>query len=219
MTVGRGRSTLARRHVSSGQTPLIKTIVLNLNGRLNIFKIKESQKSNRVYMLLSKACVYGLRAALFLAVNETDKYTPIRPMSEKLEISFHFLTKIMQQMTAKGILESYKGPNGGIRLTRPGDQIPLMEIVLAIDGPDLFTECALGLEGCGEKAPCPLHEKWSGTRNEIREMMENTTLSELVMKGQKENLRLTDDYGFGILFPEEEAAPEADEPASGKTEA
>src|SRR5690625_2913226 len=110
MTVGRGRSTLARRHVSSGQTPLIKTIVLNLNGRLNIFKIKvskksnrvymllsiayvrllslfylkyikESQKSNRVYMLLSKACVYGLRAALFLAVNETDKYTPIRPMS------------------------------------------------------------------------------------------------------------------------------------------
>src|SRR5690625_5493297 len=212
MTVGRGRSTLARRHVSSGQTPLIKTIVLNLNGRLNIFKIKESQKSNRVYMLLSKACVYGLRAALFLAVNETDKYTPIRPMSEKLEISFHFLTKIMQQMTAKGILESYKGPNGGIRLTRPGDQIPLMEIVLAIDGPDLFTECALGLEGCGEKDPCPLHEKWSGTRNEIREMMENTTLSELVMKGQKENLRLTDDYGFGILFPEEEAAPEADEP-------
>src|SRR5690625_2738902 len=171
MTVGRGRSTLARRHVSSGQTPLIKTIVLNLNGRLNIFKIKESQKSNRVYMLLSKACVYGLRAALFLAVNETDKYTPIRPMSEKLEISFHFLTKITQQMTAKGILESYKGPNGGIRLTRPGDQIPLMEIVLAIDGPDLFTECALGLEGCGEKDPCPLHEKWSGTRNEIRAMM------------------------------------------------
>src|SRR5690625_7071579 len=77
-----------------------------------------------------------------------------------------------------------------------------MEIVLAIDGPDLFTECALGLEGWREKDPCPLHEKWSGTRNEIREMMENTTLSELVMKGQKENLRLTDDYGFGILFPD-----------------
>src|SRR5690625_1606710 len=216
MTVGRGRSTLARRHVSSGQTPLIKPIAWNLNGRLTLFKIKESQKSNRVYMLLSKACVYGLRAALFLAVNETDKYTPIRPMSEKLEISFHFLTKIMQQMTAKGILESYKGPNGGIRLTRPGDQIPLMEIVLAIDGPDLFTECALGLEGCGEKDPCPLHEKWSGTRNEIREMMENTTLSELVMKGQKENLRLTDDYGFGILFPEEESKVPGSEAESKK---
>src|SRR5690625_3280680 len=70
-----------------GQIPFFETILLNLNGRLNILKTKESQKSNRVYMLLSKACVYGLRAALFLAVNETDKYTPIRPMSEKLEIS------------------------------------------------------------------------------------------------------------------------------------
>lgn len=151
-------------------------------------------------MLLSKACVYGLRAALYLAVNEGDKYTPIRPMSESLEISFHFLTKIMQQLTAKGILESYKGPNGGIRLTRPGNEIPLMEIVLAIDGSDLFTECALGLVGCGEKDPCPLHEKWSGTRDEIRDMMEKTTLTELVNKGQNENLRLTDDFGFDILF-------------------
>ena len=161
-------------------------------------------------MLLSKACVYGLRAALFLAVKEDDKYTPIRPMSEKLEISFHFLTKIMQQMTAKGILESYKGPNGGIRLTRPGNEIPLMEIVLAIDGPDLFTECALGLEGCGEKDPCPLHDKWSGTRNEIREMMQNTTLTELVTKGQNENLRLTNDFGFGILFADSNTNSDSD---------
>lgn len=153
-------------------------------------------------MLLSKACVYGLRAALYLAVNDNDKYTPIRPMSENLDISFHFLTKIMQQLTARGILESYKGPNGGIRLSRPGNEIPLMDIVLAIDGPNLFTECALGLEGCGEKAPCPLHEKWSGTRNEIRDMMKNTTLTELVTKGKDENLRLTDDFGFGILFPD-----------------
>lgn len=151
-------------------------------------------------MLLSKACVYGLRAALYLAVNEGGNYTPIRPMSEKLEISFHFLTKIMQQLTAKGILESYKGPNGGIRLTRPGNEIPLMEIIQAIDGPELFTECALGLEGCGEKDPCPLHEKWADARNDIRDMMENTTLTELVTKGQNENLRLTNDFGFDILF-------------------
>src|SRR5690625_5954814 len=99
-----------------------------------------------------------MRAALILALNETNKYTPIRPKIEKLEISFHFLTKIMQQMTAKGILESYKGPNGGIRLTRPGDQIPLMEIVLAIDGPELFTDFALGLVECGEKDARLIHE-------------------------------------------------------------
>lgn len=155
-------------------------------------------------MLLSKSCVYGLRASLYLAARENSDFNPIRRLSDRLEISFHFLTKILQQLTAEGILESFKGPNGGVRLTKPGNEIPLMDIVLAIDGPELLTECALGLPGCGTKDPCPLHEKWAETRNEIRDMLEHTTLTELVNKGQKENLRLTTDGGFDILFDDDE---------------
>lgn len=151
-------------------------------------------------MLLSKSCVYGLRAALYLASRGNQEYVPIRTLSEKLEISFHFLTKILQQLTAEGLLESFKGPNGGVRLTRPGDEIPLIEVVIATDGPDLFTECALGLPGCGHAKPCPLHDKWAETRDGIREMFENTTLSELAVKGKTENLRITTEGGFDILF-------------------
>ncbi len=151
-------------------------------------------------MLLSKSCVYGLRAALFLANQEEGKFVPIRHMSDKLEISFHFLTKILQQLTAEGILESFKGPNGGVRLVKKGNEIPLIEIVMAIDGPQLLTECALGLPGCGVQNPCPLHDKWAETRDSIRDMLENSTLTELVHKGKQENLRLTSESGFDILF-------------------
>lgn len=151
-------------------------------------------------MLLSKSCIYGLRASLYLASHGNENYIPIRKMSDRLEISFHFLTKILQQLTAEGILESFKGPNGGVRLTKPGDQIPIMEIVLAIDGHYLLTECALGLPGCGIKKPCPLHDKWAETRDSIKEMFENTTLTELAKKGKAENLRLTEDGGFDLLF-------------------
>ena len=155
-------------------------------------------------MLLSKSCVYGLRASLYLAARTEGNYNPIRKMSDRLEISFHFLTKILQQLTAEGILESFKGPNGGVRLSKPGNEVPLMDIVLAIDGPELLTECALGLPGCGSKNPCPLHDKWAETRNEIRHMLEKTTLTELVKKGKAENLRLTTDGGFDILFEDDE---------------
>lgn len=151
-------------------------------------------------MLLSKSCVYGLRATLYLANQEKGKFVPIRQMSDKLEISFHFLTKILQQLTAEGLLESFKGPNGGVRLVRTGNEVHLMDIVIAIDGPQLFTECALGLPGCGVKAPCPIHDKWAETRDSIREMLEESTLSELVKKGKAENLRLTADGSFDILF-------------------
>jgi len=151
-------------------------------------------------MLLSKSCVYGLRASLYLASRTDGEFVPIKKMSDKLEISFHFLTKILQQLTAEGIMESFKGPNGGIRLKRNGSDVHLMDIVLAIDGPQLLTECALGLPGCGTKNPCPLHDKWAETRDSIRIMLEETSLTELVKKGKAENLRLTTDGGFDILF-------------------
>lgn len=151
-------------------------------------------------MLLSKSCIYGLRATLYLASRGNEVYVPIRTLSDKLEISFHFLTKILQKLTAEGLLESFKGPNGGVRLTRSGEEIPLVEIVLAIDGPALLTECALGLPGCGHAKPCPLHEKWAKTREGIREMLEKTTLTSLAKKGKTENLRLTAEGNFDILF-------------------
>jgi Rrf2 family protein len=151
-------------------------------------------------MLLSKSCVYGLRASLYLASKDQDEFTPIKKMSEKLEISFHFLTKILQQLTADGLLESFKGPNGGVKLTKPGSKIALIDVVLAIDGPRLLTECALGLPGCGLKNPCPLHDKWVETRDSIRFMMQNTTLKDLAEKGKNENLRLTEDGDFEELL-------------------
>lgn len=147
-------------------------------------------------MLLSKSCVYGLRASLFLASNQNGEYISIREMSERLDISFHFLTKILQQLTAAGLMESYKGPNGGIRLTKAGTQVSLFEIVEAIDGSDLFTECVLGLPGCGNSKPCPLHDKWTETRKAISNMLEQTNLVELAEKGKSLNLRITEDGGF-----------------------
>ncbi len=151
-------------------------------------------------MLLSKSCIYGLRASLYLAYNEENDFVPIKKMSDKLEISFHFLTKILQQLTAMGLLESYKGPNGGVRLTRSGKDISLMDVVLAIDGPQLLTECALGLPGCGHQNPCPLHDKWAETRDHIRNLLESSNLNELAKNAKDQKLRLTADGTFAGLF-------------------
>lgn len=147
-------------------------------------------------MLLSKSCVYGLRASLLLASKKENDYTSIKILSEELDISFHFLTKILQQLTAADLLESLKGPKGGVRLSKPGKEIALLDIVIAIDGPDLLTECALGLPGCGVEKPCPLHDKWADTRDSIREMLESTNLVDLAEKGKAGNLRITAEGGF-----------------------
>ncbi|MCB0549642.1 MAG: Rrf2 family transcriptional regulator, partial [Phaeodactylibacter sp.] len=67
--------------------------------------------------VLSKGCVYGLRALLYIVSEKPrEEYVNIREISEELDISFHFLTKTFQSLTQKGILRSYRGPNGGVTL-------------------------------------------------------------------------------------------------------
>lgn len=142
-------------------------------------------------MLLSKSCVYGLRAALYLASRKEGEYTSIKEMSKKLDISFHFLTKILQQLTAEKFMESYKGPNGGVRLSTKGRAATLYDLVVAIDGDELFTQCALGLPGCGSEKPCPLHNSWQSTRDDIKTMFQKTTLDNLGKQGKENKFRIS----------------------------
>jgi Rrf2 family protein len=138
-------------------------------------------------MLLSKRCEYGLRAMLYLATldekeegaSPTREYVSIQTVSDDLDIGFSFLTKVLQRLNDIGLLTSKRGRGGGVALTRAPDAIQLHEIVVAIDGDDLFKECVLGLPGCGDAEPCPLHEHWTDERERIEEMFRETTLAEV----------------------------------------
>jgi Rrf2 family protein len=129
--------------------------------------------------MLSSACEYGLRAALYLASLRPDGYVPIRQISDELDISFPFLTKVFQQLTQADLMTSMRGPKGGVAFTRPADQITLKEIILAIDGPELFEECILGLPGCGDQKPCPIHDQWATERRRLDAMFSRITLKEM----------------------------------------
>jgi Rrf2 family transcriptional regulator, iron-sulfur cluster assembly transcription factor len=137
-------------------------------------------------MILSKSCVYGLRASVYLASKNNDDFVTIRKLSDELNISFHFLTKVLQQLTKVEILESYKGPNGGVKLAKPAHSVSFLDVVISIDGKYMLTECVLGLPVCGELNPCPLHGEWSELKDNLRYMMANVTLEDLSSRqGQK----------------------------------
>lgn len=140
-------------------------------------------------MLLSKSCIYGLRASVLLASKNQNDYINIRDLSEELDISFHFLTKVLQNLTQQQILESYKGPNGGVKLARSADSITFMDIVSAIDADYAFDKCLFGLPGCGELKPCPVHDKWSALKEELLEMMNHATLQELADRNNSIDLQ------------------------------
>lgn len=130
-------------------------------------------------MLLSKSCEYGLRAMLYLTSLDAKDFIPISRISDALDISFHFLTKTFQKLTEAGLLYSQRGPTGGVQLARPADQIFPRDVLVAIDGTDLFTECVLGLPECGNEKPCPLHDRWAEERRRLEALFGSMSLAEL----------------------------------------
>ena len=144
--------------------------------------------------LLSKTCVYGLRAMIRLAAHSatSEQPLPIRSIADELGIPFHFLTKIQQKLTQARILESTRGAAGGVRLTRPAASVRLIELVLPLDDEHLLEGCVLGLTGCGEQKPCPLHSAWTVDRKRLKALFEDTRLDALAARLEDGTIRLSD---------------------------
>lgn len=86
-------------------------------------------------MRLGRAAAYAVFATAHLA--EKGNGTPIqgRDIADACGIPSGHLLKILQQLVRAQILSSERGPAGGFVLRKPADQITLLEIVEAIDGP------------------------------------------------------------------------------------
>lgn len=130
-------------------------------------------------MLLNKTSEYGIRAMLYLAQAGSNGYISAGDIGRQLDISSHFLTKIMQQLTAAGLVKSYRGPNGGLALARDPESISVRDVYVALEGDSLFSECVLGLPECGNRKPCPFHDQWAAARDRISRMMSEQSLKDL----------------------------------------
>ena len=141
-------------------------------------------------MLLSQRCEYAVRAALFLAAADRPGYVSVREISEALHIPQPFLAKTVQVLTAAGVFTSMRGPAGGLALARPASRISVEEIVVAVDGGSLFSACVLGLPGCGDRTPCPLHAAWAPTRARVHRMFAEATLADAAAQVRDGSYRL-----------------------------
>lgn len=131
--------------------------------------------------MFSKACEYGIKATLYIATQSLqDVRVTLKDIAKEVNSPEAFTAKILQQLARNRIVDSIKGPNGGFQIDKDKiDKIKLSEIVFAIDGDAIYRGCGLGLDQCNAKKPCPLHDKFVGIRNDLRKMLESTSLYEL----------------------------------------
>jgi len=133
-------------------------------------------------VIFSKKCELGLQAVLFLSTKPTGTLFNALEVSTEVKQPKEFVSKVLQILTASGIVGSKKGKNGGFFLAKEPKNVRLIEIVEAIDGLDVFNCCVLGFPGCTKEEPCPVHNKWGVLRDEAYRMLSEETLADLEEK-------------------------------------
>lgn len=143
-----------------------------------------SVKSNEMF---SKACEYGIRASIYIAEQSLlGRKVSLKDVAEAIESPAAYTSKILQKLSRNQIINSDKGPTGGFSMSEKElEKIRLSTIVFAIDGENIYNACGLGLKKCNEKMPCPVHNQFKAIRDELKRMLETTTVKALAMEYEK----------------------------------
>jgi Rrf2 family protein len=129
-------------------------------------------------MKLTRASSYALHAVAFMAQQKSDKPVASHNIAAARGIPERFLLKVLKPLVSARVLLSIKGPNGGYRLAKTPNQISMLEILEAVDGP------IRGQAPLSEGSNGPLNEKLEkickDSAETVRKTLEKIRLSDLV---------------------------------------
>ena len=126
---------------------------------------------------ISEAASLGMHTMTLLAAKPDRRFTT-HQVAGLLPISEAHLAKVLQRLARAGLVESTRGPHGGFSLARSPEQITLLEVYEAIEGPLEETACLLGLEKCmGTR--CIFGDLLTDVNRRIRKYLATKKLSQL----------------------------------------
>ena len=131
-------------------------------------------------MQITRQADYAVRAVLYLAQLGQDRRASTSQIAQEQQIPPSFLAKIVSQLSVAGLLQTSRGARGGVSLARTPDQISLLEVVEAIDGPILLNECVGENGACTFGDNCPMKPIWCDAQAELVERLNTTNFANFI---------------------------------------
>jgi Rrf2 family cysteine metabolism transcriptional repressor len=136
-------------------------------------------------MKISTKGRYATRALLDIAQHYGKMPVLLRDISARQGISLRYLEQIMSPLISAKIINSTRGPKGGVMLARPANKIKLIEIVQLLEGPIAPVECVSNPGVCTRAPSCATRDVWSDLAQAMYGVLESTTLQDLVERQKK----------------------------------
>ncbi len=130
-------------------------------------------------MIFTTTAEYAVRGLSELATRSPNGLVMLDDIVAGSNLPRDFLAKVFQKLVKGGILKSTKGRGGGFMLARATHEITLMQIVEAIEGPQPYDSCVVGLSACNDQMPCSQHDLYKPIRQRLKDYLNTTTLADL----------------------------------------
>ena len=130
--------------------------------------------------MLSNTCKTAVKAVIYLCSKfDTNENAGIKEIAEYINANEHTVGKILQTLVKQCVINSMKGPSGGFYISKEQQKQPVLNIVEAIDGKQIFKSCGLGLSKCSSLHPCPIHYEYKEARDIIEGLFKRKKVLDL----------------------------------------
>ena len=129
-------------------------------------------------MQITRQADYAVRAMVYLAQLGPDRRAATSQIALEKQIPPSFLAKIVSQLSVAGLLQTSRGARGGVSLAKPAEEISLLDVVEAIDGPILLNECVGDTSACAFGEDCVMKPVWCDAQKELVERLSRTNFAQ-----------------------------------------
>ena len=117
---------------------------------------------------------------LTVLASEPDAVLSAAGLAERAGLEAPTVAKLLKPLAQAGLVEGFRGVNGGYRLARPAGDISLIEIVEAMEGPLGMTECSIHAGTCGIEDHCGVRANWRRINDVVADALRGVTLAQML---------------------------------------
>ena len=130
--------------------------------------------------MLSYTCKTAIKSVIYLALKSAaGEKAGMKEVAKEIDASEHTVGKLLQTLVKHQVINSVKGPSGGFYISKKQLQQPVINIVEAIDGGQVFKECGLGLSKCSATHPCPMHDQYKIARDILEDLFKQNRVLDM----------------------------------------
>ena len=130
---------------------------------------------------LSRKSDYALRAVIYLARLNSERYGRVSEIAKAKDIPQAFLAQILPILANRGVVKSQQGAHGGYALARTPGEITFLDVIEAVEGPLKLNRCVDGQhDDCSILDGCEMQYVWNMAQRQTVEFLRKVTMADML---------------------------------------